>query len=126
MKKEIISSNNAPAAIGAYSQAIKMDNLIFTSGQLPINPEINEMPETIKEQTKQSLENISAILKEANTSLDQAIKLTVFLADINDFAEMNEAYSEFFKNAPPARSAFSVLGIPKVAKIEIECIAHIE
>jgi len=124
MKKEILSTENAPAAVGPYSQAIKLDNLIFTSGQLPIDPKTGEMPDSVEEQTSQALENIAAILEEAGSSLDNAIKLTVFLTDIDDFAAMNEVYAGFFESDPPARSAFEVVALPKGAKVEIECIAY--
>lgn len=125
MKKEIISTKNAPAAVGAYSQGIKAGDLVFTSGQLPIDPKTGEMPETIEEQTARSLQNVSAILEGAGSSLEQAIKLTVFLQDINDFAAMNEVYASFFKGDPPCRSAVEVAAIPKGAKVEIEAIALI-
>ena len=95
MKKEILSTENAPAAVGPYSQAIKLDNLIFTSGQLPIDPKTGEMPDSVEEQQAKPLENIAAILEEAGSSLDNAIKLTVFLTDIDDFAAMNEVYAGF-------------------------------
>ena len=95
MRKEILSTENAPAIVGPYSQAIKLDNLIFTSGQLPIDPKTGEMPDSVEEQTSQALENIAAILEEAGSSLDNAIKLTVFLTDIDDFAAMNEVYAGF-------------------------------
>ena len=124
MKKEILSTENAPAAVGPYSQAIKLDNLIFTSGQLPIDPKTGEMPDSVEEQASQALENIAAILEEAGSSLDNAIKLTVFLTDIDDFAAMNEVYAGFFESDPPARSAFEVVALPKGAKVEIECIAY--
>ena len=124
MRKEILSTENAPAAVGPYSQAIKLDNLIFTSGQLPIDPKTGEMPDSVEEQTSQALENIAAILEEAGSSLDNAIKLTVFLTDIDDFAAMNEVYAGFFESDPPARSAFEVVALPKGAKVEIECIAY--
>ncbi|HHU53808.1 MAG TPA: RidA family protein [Clostridiaceae bacterium] len=125
MKRKIIATKNAPAAVGAYSQGIKVGDFVFTSGQLPINPETGEMSQTIEEQTAQSLKNVSAILEEAGSSLEQAIKLTVFLQDISDFAAMNEVYASFFEGAAPCRSAIEVAAIPKGAKIEIEAIALI-
>lgn len=121
--KKVISTSNAPGAIGPYSQGIEVGNLVFTSGQLPINPATGEMPESIQKQTKQSLENVKAILEEAGSSLDNVIKATVFLDDISDFAAMNEVYATFFKGDCPARSAFEVAKLPKNAKVEIEVIA---
>lgn len=125
MTREIIATDKAPAAVGAYSQGIKTGNLVFTSGQIPIDPETGEMPASIEEQTAQCLRNVSAILEEGGSSLDQAIKLTVFLQDINDFAAMNEVYASFFTDEPPCRSAVEVAAIPKGAKVEIEAIAFL-
>ncbi|PAB59909.1 RidA family protein [Anaeromicrobium sediminis] len=121
--KEAVSTNKAPGAIGPYSQGVKFGNMIITSGQLPINPETGEMPETIKEQTRQSLENVKAILEEAGTSMDKVVKTTVFLNDMNDFAQMNEVYGEFFSGTYPSRSAVEVARVPKDALVEIEAIA---
>ena len=123
MKKETIVTSQAPKAVGAYSQGVKVGELIFTSGQIPIDPKTGEMPITIEEQTAQCLRNISAVLEEAGSSLDNAIKLTVFLKNINDFAAMNEVYASFFSEEAPCRSAVEVVAIPKGAKIEIEAIA---
>jgi len=123
MEKEIIVTNKAPEAVGAYSQGIKVGELVFVSGQVPIDPETGEMAKTIEDQTAQCLRNISAILEEAGSSLDNAIKLTVFLQDINDFVAMNEVYASFFTKEAPCRSAVEVAAIPKGAKIEIEAIA---
>ncbi|WP_238903321.1 RidA family protein [Clostridium sp. YIM B02506] len=125
MKKEIISTSKAPGAIGPYSQGVKIGNLVYTSGQIPLNPIDGSMPSSIEEQTKQSLENCKAILEEAGTSLDNVIKTTVFLADMNDFVKMNEVYSTYFSANPPARSAVQVAKLPKDAQIEIEMIATI-
>lgn len=125
MKKEIISTSKAPGAIGPYSQGVKIGNLVYTSGQIPLNPIDGSMPSSIQEQTKQSLENCKAILEEAGTSLDNVIKTTVFLADMNDFVKMNEVYSTYFSANPPARSAVQVAKLPKDAQIEIEMIATI-
>lgn len=120
-----ITSLNAPAAIGPYSQAIDSGaNLVFVSGQLPINPATGAFPEgAVKEQTRQSLLNASAILKEAGLGLGNVVKTTVFLADMGDFAAMNEVYAEFFQPPFPARSAVAVKTLPKGALVEIECIA---
>jgi 2-iminobutanoate/2-iminopropanoate deaminase len=123
MEKQIVSTNKAPGAIGPYSQAVKTGNLIFTSGQLPINADTGEMPTTIEEQTRQSLKNVKAIIEEAGSSMDKVVKSLVLLNDINDFAKMNEVYKEFFKENYPARSAFEVGRLPKDALVEIEVIA---
>ncbi|MCH5168217.1 MAG: RidA family protein [Prevotellaceae bacterium] len=123
--KKVINTQSAPAAIGPYSQAIQVGNMIYTSGQLPINPATGEMAEGIKEQTRQSLLNVQAILKEAGTGLDNVVKTTVFLADMNDFTDMNDVYSEFFAEPYPARSAVAVKALPKGALVEIEVVAGI-
>ena len=123
MKTEL-KSNGAPGAIGPYSQAVKAGNLIFVSGQLPLNPTTGEMPSEIKEQTKQSLENIKAILTEAGATMDHVVKSTVYLADMSLFGPMNEVYGEYFKGGVyPARAAFAVKELPKQALVEIEVIA---
>lgn len=120
-----ISTTNAPAAIGPYSQAIKVGGLVFVSGQLPIDPATGAFAEGgIKELTRQSLTNMKAILEEAGTSMANVVKTTVFLADMNDFAAMNEVYAEFFAAPFPARSAVAVKTLPKGALVEIECIAQ--
>ena len=121
--KAIITSK-APAAIGPYSQAIEAGGMVFASGQLPINPATGAFPEGgIKEQTRQSILNAEAILKEAGCSLANVVKTTVLLADIADFAAMNEVYASFFSEPFPARSAFAVRDLPKGALVEIEMIA---
>lgn len=120
-----ISTTNAPAAIGPYSQAISVGELVFVSGQLPIDPATGAFAEGgIKELTRQSLTNMKAILEEAGTSMANVVKTTVFLADMNDFAAMNEVYAEFFAAPFPARSAVAVKTLPKGALVEIECIAQ--
>ena len=123
MKKEL-STTNAPAAIGPYSQGVDVNGHVFVSGQLPIDPASGETAKGgIKGQTEQIFKNIAAILKEADMTLDNVVKTTVFLADINDFAEMNEVYATQFSGVFPARSAFAVKTLPKDAEIEIEVIA---
>ena len=123
--KQVISTPKAPAAIGPYSQAIRVGNLVFTSGQIPIDPVTGSFVEGgIKEQTRQSLSNVRAILEEAGLSMANVIKTTVFLADMADFAEMNAVYAEFFAEPFPARSAVAVKTLPKGALIEIEVIAE--
>jgi|LSQX01.2.fsa_nt_gb 2-iminobutanoate/2-iminopropanoate deaminase len=120
-----INTEKAPAAIGPYSQAVCSNSLVFVSGQLPIDPATGEFAEGgIKELTKQSLLNMQNILLEAGTDLSHVLKTTVFLADMNDFAGMNEVYSQFFTEPFPARSAVAVKTLPKGALVEIECIAE--
>jgi 2-iminobutanoate/2-iminopropanoate deaminase len=119
-----ISTNNAPAAIGPYSQAIEANGFVYCSGQLPIVPATGQFPDGgIKEQTRQSLLNAQAILREAGLDLKNVVKTTVLLADIADFGAMNEVYAEMFSAPFPARSAFAVRDLPKGALVEIECIA---
>lgn len=122
--KTAISTTQAPAAIGPYSQAIEANGTIYVSGQLPINPATGEFAEDgIKELTAQSLTNIKNILAEAGLTMANVVKTSVFLADMADFAEMNEVYAQFFSAPFPARSAVAVKTLPKGARIEIECIA---
>ena len=122
-----ISTKKAPAAIGPYSQAIQVGNLVYTSGQIPIDPATGVFAEGgIKEQTRQSLTNVKAILEEAGLSLNNVVKTTVFMADMNDFADMNSVYAEFFTEPYPARSAVAVKTLPKGAMVEIEVVAAIE
>lgn len=121
--KEEIKTTKAPGAIGPYSQAVKSGNLIFVSGQLPINPETGEIPSDIKAQTRHSLDNVKAILEEAGASLDNVLKSTCYLADMSYFAPMNEVYAEYFKAPFPARAAFAVKELPKQALVEIEVVA---
>ena len=119
-----ISTSKAPGAIGPYSQAIKVGNFVFTSGQLPLNLATGTFPEGgIKEQTRQSLNNIKAILEEAGLTMKNVVKTTVFLADMGDFTDMNGVYAEFFSEPFPARSAVAVKTLPKNALVEIEVIA---
>ena len=122
--KTIINTNNTPAAIGPYAQAVQTNGLVFTSGQLPIDPATGAFPEGIQEQTRQSLTNVKAILAEAGLGMDRVIKTTVFLSDMNNFAAMNEVYATFFgEGGFPARSAVEVARLPKDALVEIEVIA---
>ena len=125
--KKMISTPKAPAAIGPYSQAIQVGNLIYTSGQIPIDPVTGQLVEGgIKEQTRQSLSNIQAILQEAGLTMASVVKTTVFMADMADFAEMNSVYAEFFTEPYPARSAVAVKTLPKNALVEIEVVAEKE
>jgi 2-iminobutanoate/2-iminopropanoate deaminase len=122
--KETISTNNAPGAIGPYSQAIKTGNMVFCSGQIPIDPSTGEfVSEVVSEQTEQVLKNLGEVLKAAGTSLDNVVKTTVFLADMNDFAEMNEVYGRYFSENKPARATVQAARLPRDAKVEIDCIA---
>jgi len=121
-----ISTIKAPGAIGPYSQAIKVGDFVFTSGQLPLDPSTGTFPDGgIKEQTRQALLNVQAILEEAGVKMSQVVKTTVFLADMNDFADMNGVYSEFFSEPYPARSAVAVKTLPKGALVEIEVVASV-
>ena len=123
--KKVISTNAAPAAIGPYSQAIRIGDFIFISGQIPVNPATGNIPECIKAQTAQSIANIKAILAEAGISIDHVIKTTVFLADMSLFGEMNEVYGNEFTSPYPARSAVAVKELPKQVLVEIETIAAV-
>lgn len=124
MEKQIISTKKAPAALGPYSQAVKVGNVLYTSGQLAINSVTGEFINVdIKKATAQSLDNIKAILEEAGSSLDKVVKTLVFLKDMNDFAPMNEVYSQYFTTNPPARSCIQAGKLPKDALVEIEVIA---
>ena len=123
---QAIHTEKAPKAIGPYSQAIKVGNLIFASGQVPIVPATGEFVEGgIQEQTRQALTNAQAILEEAGTSLKNVVKTTVYLSDMANFAAMNEVYAEFFAQPYPARSAVAVKALPKGALVEVECIAEL-
>lgn len=122
--KEAIKTLNAPGAIGPYSQAVAVNGMVFVSGQLPVNPENGKISEEITEQTKQSLNNIKAILEEGGLSLSNVVKTTVYLKDMSDFAAMNEVYGSFFAEQPfPARAAIEVARLPKDVKVEIDAIA---
>lgn len=121
--KKAISTNSAPQAIGPYSQAVEANGMVFLSGQLPIDPKTGEMPEGIEAQTRQSFENIQAILSEAGCTTDNIVKTTVFLADMSLFGAMNEVYARQFAGTFPARSAFAVKELPKQALVEIEVVA---
>jgi 2-iminobutanoate/2-iminopropanoate deaminase len=125
--KRIIETKDAPQAIGPYSQAIQANGLVFASGQIPIDPETGVfVGGGIAEQTEQVLKNLAAVLVASGTSLANVVKTTVFLADMNDFAVMNEVYGRFFSNEPPARATVEAAGLPRDARVEIEAIATIE
>ena len=122
--KEIIATEDAPRAIGPYSQAVRAGNFVFASGQIPIDPATGEfVPGGVAEQTEQVLKNLTALFAAAGVGLDQIVKTTVFLADMNDFTAMNEVYGRFFSEAPPARATVQAARLPRDAKVEIEAIA---
>ena len=124
--KEIIATENAPGAIGPYSQAVKTGNMVFCSGQIPIDPKTGEfVSDDVAEQTEQVLKNLSAVLEAAGTNLNNVVKTTVFLADMSDFTAMNEVYAKFFSENKPARATVQAARLPKDARVEIECIALI-
>ena len=124
MTKLQIETSNAPAAIGPYSQGIASNNLVFISGQLPLDPQTGKLVEgTIGDRTKRVMENIKAIAEKANSSLEQVVKTTIFLTDLGDFQEVNAAYDSFFNDTPPARATIQVAALPLGADVEIEAIA---
>lgn len=120
---QIIKTDKAPAAIGPYSQAVDLGSFVYLSGQIPLDPKTGEMPDTIEKQAEQSLKNVGGILEAAGLSFKNVVKTTVFLADLADFSAVNAVYERFFTEPFPARSCIEVAGIPKGAKVEIECIA---
>ncbi len=121
--KKVITANNAPAAVGPYSQAIEADGVLYISGQLPVDPSTNSVPDTIEEQTLQSLKNIEAILSEAGYKRSDVVKSTVLLDSMDDFAAMNKIYAEFYSEPFPARVCYEVAKLPLGVKVEIETIA---
>ncbi len=124
MTREVIATDNAPKAIGPYSQGIKANGFVFCSGQIPFDPKSGEMVSgSITDQTKQSLTNVKGVIEAAGSSMDKVVKVTVFLKDMNDFAEMNEEYAKWFTGTPPARAAVEVARLPKDVGVEIEAIA---
>ncbi|OFI07207.1 2-iminobutanoate/2-iminopropanoate deaminase [Clostridium acetireducens DSM 10703] len=126
MKKQIISTKKAPAALGPYSQAVKVGNFLFASGQIPLNPETGELVTgDIKKATERAMENVKAVLEEAGTSFDNIIKTTLYVSDMNNFAAVNEVYGRYFQGDLPARSCVEVK-LPKDAPVEVEIIALVE
>lgn len=123
MAKKVISTTNAPAAIGPYSQAIEVNGFLYASGQIPIIPETGEIAEGIEAQTRQALTNVKGILTEAGLSMSDVVKTTVFIKDMNDFGKINEIYATFFEGDFPARSCVEVARLPKDVLIEVEVIA---
>jgi reactive intermediate/imine deaminase len=125
--KEIVSTNAAPEAVGAYSQATTNGELVFTAGQIPLTPDGELLDDaSIAEQTEQALDNVTAVLAQAGASMEDVLKVTVYLDDIEDFEEMNETYATYFPSEPPARSAFEVGALPKGAGVEVEAVAVVE
>ena len=125
--KEIISTENAPSAIGPYSQAVRTGNMVFVSGQIPIDPATgNFVSDEVAAQTEQVLKNLSAVLEAAGSSLNNVVKTTVFLADMNDFAVMNEVYAKYFSENKPARATVQAARLPRDARVEIEAIGLTE
>ena len=126
MPKQILHTDNAPQPVGAYSQAVKVGNLIFVSGQLPINPDSGELVTgSFKERARRVLNNLNNILEAAGTNMNKVVKTNVYLTDLSNFAKVNEVYEEFFPSDPPARAAVQVSKLPLNTDIEIECIAEI-
>ena len=124
MDKTVISTTNAPGAIGPYSQGWVVGDMVFASGQIPVNPATGEVPEGIAAQTEQSCKNVAALMEAAGVTMDNVVKTTCFLADIADFAAFNEVYAKYFPNKP-ARSCFAVAGLPKGAMVEVEAVAEL-
>ncbi|MBO8138320.1 MAG: RidA family protein [Desulfotomaculum sp.] len=123
LEKKSVQTSKSPSAIGPYSQAIKFGDLVITSGQIPLTPQGELVSEDVQEQTYQCLENIKNILEEAGTSMDNVVKTTVFISDMNDFPKVNEVYAKFFNEPYPARSCVQVARLPKDVKVEIEAVA---
>ena len=125
--KDRVQTDNAPKAIGPYSQAIKANGFIFASGQIPLDPQTMQIIEGgVREQTERIMSNLKAVLEASGSSLDRVVKTTVFLADLNDFADMNEVYGRFFGDAPPARSTVEVARLPRDVRVEIDAVALTE
>lgn len=124
MSKLVVSTSNAPEAVGPYSQGISGNGLVFCSGQIPLDPTTGELVGgSIADQTRRCMQNLSAVLEAAGSSLIHMVKVTVYLVDIADYAEFNTAYEEFVGSEPPARAAFAVSALPKGARVEVECVA---
>ncbi len=123
MTREIIHTDNAPVAIGPYSQAVRVGQLVFTAGQLGIDPHTGQLVEGVEAQTHQAMRNLQAILQAAGSDLSHVVKTTIFVADLNDFATINTAYGSYFEGAPPARSTVQVARLPLDARVEIEMVA---
>ena len=126
MAKSVVSTDRAPAAIGPYSQAIAAGDLLFLSGQVPLDPKTGELvSSTIEEETRRVLDNIGAVLEAGGSSFEAVVKTTIFLTDLGDFSKVNGVYAEYFPSSPPARATVQVAALPKGARVEIEAIARI-
>lgn len=123
MDRVVVATREAPAAIGPYSQAIMIGELVFTAGQIGLDPATGQLVSGVEQQTRQVMANLAAVLAAADSGMDQVIKTTIFLADMADFATVNAIYGEAFSGAPPARSTVQVAGLPKGARVEIEAVA---
>ena len=123
--KRIVNTEAAPAAVGPYSQAVITNGLVFTAGQIALHPDGHLIEGDVQIQTRQVLDNLTAVLEAAGSGLDRVVKCTVFMADMNDFAAMNEIYSSYFAGDPPARSAVEVARLPRDVRVEIECVAQV-
>lgn len=121
--KKTVFTDKAPKAIGPYSQAIETDSFVFISGQLPVNPQTGEIPDSIEKQTEYALNNIKAILESIKLNLNNIVKTTVYMTDLSEFSKMNDVYAKYFTENPPARATLEVKGLPKGVKVEIEAIA---
>jgi len=127
MKREIIHTDAAPAAVGPYSQAIRLGSMVYSSGQIPLDPESGQIVAGgIKEQAERALKNLSEVLQASGSSMEQVVKVTCFITDMSMFGDMNAVYAEFFSNNPPARSCIGVASLPKGALVEFEAVAAIE
>lgn len=126
MSKQIISTDKAPAAIGPYSQATKIGNLIFTSGVIPVNPATGELPEGIEAQATQAFTSLKAVVEAGGSSMDKVVKTTVFIKNMEDFAKINEIYSKFFPTPCPSRSCVEVARLPKDVLLEIEAVCYVD
>lgn len=125
MEKEIIATTNAPGAVGPYVQAVKVNGMVYCSGQLGIDPAVGKMPEGVEAQAHCSMKNMGAILKEAGSDYSKIVKTTIFLADMNDFAKVNEIYKSYFGEEYPARSCVQIAKLPLGGLVEVECIAYV-
>ncbi len=123
MKREVVSTDKAPAAIGAYSQAVKAGELVYISGQIPLTPDGELIAGDVSEQTRQSLDNLKAILEKSGSSLEDTVKVNIYASDMDDFGAINDVYSEYFTTEPPARAFVEVAGLPKDVDVEISAVA---
>lgn len=127
MTRDVIATDTAPGAVGPYSQGIRTDTLVFTAGQVPLDPSTGSLVTgAIEDQTRRVLDNVKAVLEAAGTGLDRVVKMTVFMTDLGDFKRMNAVYAEYFPETPPARSAVQVAALPLGADIEMEAVALVE